>query len=90
MSLSQYLNHAAILTHLCVMRSFRNQRKDRRRNLDIDEVDDQAEGMSLLGSSVRHTRMEEEEYGGDYYEGKRVYFHNKGMLGAYLFILLDI
>jgi len=34
--------------------------------------------------------MDEEEYGGDYYEGKKVYFHkNKGMLGAYLF-LLDI
>ena len=76
MSLSQNLKYAAILTHLRVMLSFRNKRKDRRRNLDIDELDDQAEGMSLLGSSVRHTRMEEEEYGGDYYEGKRVYFHN--------------
>ena len=53
------------------MRSSREKRRNRLKDVDFDDKDDLDEGMSLLGrrDGFARRRMEEEEYGNDY-EGK--------------------
>ena len=51
------------------MRSLRENRRDRRRNLDSEDSDESGEGMSLLGQGRGFSRMEEDEYGTEY-EGR--------------------
>ena len=59
-----------------LMRSIREKRRDRRRNLDSVDTDESDEGMSLLGQGRGFSRMEEDEYGTEY-EGKIAEFDDQ-------------